>query len=65
MNTIAPVFAVETPEQKSAVRDQESHPELLYVLNLVRTKKDQSVRRYVALCGIYTISYIDAVTEVE
>ncbi|KDQ14075.1 hypothetical protein BOTBODRAFT_33187 [Botryobasidium botryosum FD-172 SS1] len=48
MNTIAPVFAPELPERsddKSAVPSEESKPELLYVLNLVRTKKDQAVRR--------------------
>jgi hypothetical protein len=40
-NTISPVLALETPESDDGVRS-----ELLYVLNLVRTKHDKSVRRY-------------------
>ena len=40
-NTIAPVLALETPD--SAGKEQKS--ELLYVLNLVRTKHDKTVRR--------------------
>jgi hypothetical protein len=38
-NTIAPVLALETP-------DSEKKTELLYVLNLVRTKHDKAVRRW-------------------
>jgi hypothetical protein len=46
-NTIAPVLALETPELKRAsVVDDEERPGLLYVLNLVRTKHDKTVRRY-------------------
>lgn len=40
-NTIAPVLALEPPD--SAGKEQKS--ELLYVLNLVRTKHDKTVRR--------------------
>jgi hypothetical protein len=40
-NTIAPVLALETPESVG----QEKKTELLYVLNLVRTKHDKTVRR--------------------
>ena len=50
-NTIAPVLALETPEDHEAVSDEqedEEKPELLYVLNLVRTKLDKTVRRCVA-----------------
>ena len=46
-NTIAPVLALETPEpngQGSGGKDSD-RPELLYVLNLVRTKHDKAVRR--------------------
>ncbi|KAH7922767.1 spindle pole body interacting protein [Leucogyrophana mollusca] len=45
-NTIAPVLALETPEPNEAHQGRsETQPELLYVLNLVRTKHDKSVRR--------------------
>ena len=48
-NTIAPVLALETPEDghgEDGIEDgSESKPELLYVLNLVRTKQDKSLPR--------------------
>lgn len=45
-NTIAPVLALETPEPSDDHSGTEgSRPELIYVLNLVRTKHDKSVRR--------------------
>jgi hypothetical protein len=46
-NTIAPVLALETSDQRrfSAATDDEGKPELLYVLNLVRTKHDKAVKR--------------------
>jgi hypothetical protein len=46
-NTIAPVLALETPEPNGDDLHKEDgdKPELLYVLNLVRTKHDKSVRR--------------------
>ena len=50
-NTIAPVLALESPEVLEEIEDdedEENHPELLYVLNLVRTKLDKTVRRCVA-----------------
>jgi hypothetical protein len=48
-NTIAPVLALETPETNGddAQKEDGDKSELLYVLNLVRTKHDKSVRRYV------------------
>jgi hypothetical protein len=47
-NTIAPALAPETPERKEDPDgDDNEHGELLYVLNLVRTKHDKSVRRCV------------------
>lgn len=49
-NTIAPVLALETPKDKDEVdeeQDDGKRPELLYVLNLVRTKLDKTVRRCV------------------
>ena len=48
-NTIAPVLALEKPETNGDGHNDESvdRPELLYVLNLVRTKHDKSVRRCV------------------
>ena len=51
-NTIAPVLALESPELLEEAEDEqveEYRPELLYVLNLVRTKLDKTVRRYVAM----------------
>ncbi len=50
-NTIAPVLALESPEVLEEIEDdedEENRPELLYVLNLVRTKLDKTVRRCVA-----------------
>lgn len=49
-NTIAPVLALEKPSANEDV----DKPELLYVLNLVRTKHDKTVRRCVPsqwVCG--------------
>ena len=47
-NTIAPVLALDTPEiRASRIADGDEKPELMYVLNLVRTKLDKTVRRYV------------------
>jgi hypothetical protein len=40
-STIAPVLALETPDSE----EKENKSELLYVLNLVRTKHDKTVRR--------------------
>lgn len=47
-NTIAPVLALEPSELhggKAGEDDEENSPELIYVLNLVRTKLDKTVRR--------------------
>ncbi|KAI0346507.1 spindle pole body interacting protein [Trametopsis cervina] len=44
-NTIAPVLALEAQEDETEGRDEEKAPELIYVLNLVRTKLDKTVRR--------------------
>ncbi|KZT04479.1 spindle pole body interacting protein [Laetiporus sulphureus 93-53] len=51
-NTIAPVLALETPDGRSASSvdvdaddAEDAQPELLYVLNLVRTKLDKTARR--------------------
>ncbi|KIK47017.1 hypothetical protein CY34DRAFT_799863 [Suillus luteus UH-Slu-Lm8-n1] len=44
-NTIAPVLALETESSDNQSNGEEGRPELLYVLNLVRTKHDKSVRR--------------------
>ena len=48
-NTIEPVLALETPEDGLGEGGDEggleSKPELLYVLNLVRTKQDKSLPR--------------------
>lgn len=53
-NTIAPVLALETPEFNARTvswSGDDGRPELLYVLNLVRTKIDKTVRRWVSsLC---------------
>ena len=51
-NTIAPVLALEEPETRSVLDrpGDDDHPELLYVLNLVRTKLDKTVRR----CVLFT-----------
>jgi len=40
---IAPVLALESPDSTST--GKENKPDLLYVLNLVRTKHDKTVRR--------------------
>ena len=45
-NTIEPVLALDGPEVKKDGLNDEDGPELLYVLNLVRTKHDKTVRRY-------------------
>lgn len=42
-NTIAPVLALD--DKQADEEDEANAPELLYVLNLVRTKLDKSVRR--------------------
>ena len=47
-NTIAPVLALESTEAHEGDTDQQDEekvPELLYVLNLVRTKLDKTARR--------------------
>lgn len=46
-NTIAPVLALDTPGVRTSriEEDEDGNPELLYVLNLVRTKLDKTVRR--------------------
>ena len=46
-NTIAPVLALEKPEDGDGGGEDEWEPkhELLYVLNLVRTKQDKSLPR--------------------
>lgn len=44
-NTIAPVLALETGSSDNQSNAEDGSPELLYVLNLVRTKHDKSVRR--------------------
>lgn len=47
-NTIAPVLALDTPGARtSLIEDEDGKPQLLYVLNLVRTKLDKTVRRCV------------------
>lgn len=50
-NTIAPVLALETPGKRpvsvNVDGDDPDRPELLYVLNLVRTKHDKTVKRCV------------------
>ena len=52
-NTIAPVLALEKPEDGHGdvgdENEQEPETELLYVLNLVRTKQDKSLPRRVLL----------------
>ena len=50
-NTIAPVLALETPHtnDQGLGGEDESASKLLYVLNLVRTKHDKTVRRCVNL----------------
>jgi hypothetical protein len=43
-NTISPVLALDTPEVNEAATDDK--PDLLCVLNLVRTKHDPTLDRY-------------------
>ena len=52
-NTIAPVLALDTPGVRTSMieEDEDGNPELLYVLNLVRTKLDKTVRRCV-VCSL-------------
>lgn len=60
-NTIAPVLALESPELLEEAEDEqveEYRPELLYVLNLVRTKLDKTVRRYVAMLSQHVPVFI-------
>ncbi|KAG6377424.1 docking domain of Afi1 for Arf3 in vesicle trafficking-domain-containing protein [Boletus reticuloceps] len=46
-NTISPVLALETSESFDDLSsDSDGRPELIYVLNLVRTKHDKSARRF-------------------
>ena len=42
LNTVAPIFS-DSPDEESFDRDNSN--QFLYVLNLVRTKHDQTVRR--------------------
>lgn len=58
-NTISPVLALDTPEAKTldlpgdeTERAAGDKPELLCVLNLVRTKHDKTLDRYVFPCTI-------------
>lgn len=46
-NTISPVLALETPEvnEPSLESEGSERPDLLYVLNLVRTRHDKAKRR--------------------
>jgi len=66
-NTIAPVLALETPEDGHGEDEDEdgseSKPELLYVLNLVRTKQDKSLPRW-ALLDMRSLCYVSGVTGV-
>ena len=49
-NTISPVLALETSESSDGISSGPGgHPELIYVLNLVRTKHDKTARRCVAV----------------
>lgn len=45
-NAIAPVLALETSESSDDL-SRDGQPELIYVLNLVRTKHDKTARRCV------------------
>lgn len=59
-NSISPVLALDTPEVKSVglpgqEHDASDRPELLCVLNLVRTKHDKSLDRYVCLVSLSSI----------
>lgn len=52
-NTIAPVLALEptrnTDIEVDGTAAEDGQPELIYVLNLVRTKLDKTVRRYACM----------------
>ena len=50
-NTISPVLALEEHDSRnlSNGHGDDDHPELLYVLNLVRTKLDDTVERCVTV----------------
>ena len=52
-NTIAPVLALEPSRNADSEVDgvdaDDGQPELIYVLNLVRTKLDKTVRRYASM----------------
>lgn len=52
-NTIAPVLALEPSRSADGEVDgvdaDDGQPELIYVLNLVRTKLDKTVRRYASM----------------
>ena len=52
-NTIAPVLALEPSRnadiEVDGVDADDGQPELIYVLNLVRTKLDKTVRRYASM----------------
>ena len=63
-NQISPVLALESEEEGSSdtegngkenADDEDEERELLYVLNLVRTKHDSRVRRYVNLSSEFSI----------
>ena len=57
-NTIAPVLALESSEVRGSDvegQDEGEAPELLYVLNLVRTKLDKTYRRYAILSQLWDI----------
>lgn len=59
-NTISPVLALETPEVKAISLPGESEessadkPDLLCVLNLVRTKHDKNLDRYEENCRFFS-----------
>lgn len=63
-NTIAPVLALETESSDNQSNGEEGRPELLYVLNLVRTKHDKSVRRCVCSFDLLHSIHILCVAEV-
>jgi hypothetical protein len=63
-NTIAPVLALETESSDNQSNGEEGRPELLYVLNLVRTKHDKSVRRCVGSFNLLHSIYMHCVAEV-
>ncbi len=55
-NTIAPVLALETPDVNVEDTAKTNGGELLYVLNLVRTKHDKTFRRFVICIRCSTLS---------